>query len=269
MRYFFKNCYMLLTVLLLPFTAFVEPVERVDIYDNADNHLMFITFEYDNNGTNTARTIYMSDSTFVRRTVINGNKEYSLNFNGDTILTSKYEKSESATKLSVSDQFKLDMFGGAVNYSEKSTNNFEITQNGSLINKVSYGTSSGGKSRIDILNSSGEVQFYALAGSSSIIPKTIKRSTSAPSFKINSNRIRLQFTLSQPSIIDCELISLSGRRVAKLVSKKAAKGIQNETINISKNIPTLSGGVYFLTLSIDGKRVLNQKILMQNSGRVF
>jgi|SRR5690554_1359791 len=269
MKYLFKSSYALLLVLLLPFTVFVNPIEKVDIFDSANNHLMFINFKYDNSGNNISRSIYMSDSTFIREVLIDGNKEYSINFNGDTVLTSNYNKDGSSTNLSVLDQFNLDMLGGQISYSENSSNNFEVKQKGSVINKISYETNSD-KTRINILNSSGELQFYATINDTTSILTRNKRNTfSAPSLKMNNNQIKIHFNLSKASIINCELVSLSGRRIAKLISKKAVKGTQNEIIRISEKMPALSSGVYFLTLSINGKRVLNEKILMQNSGRGF
>ena len=103
---------------------------------------MFIEFEYDASGANISRSVYMSDSTFIKKTVIQNSsdgkkvKETSLNFNEDTLFSASFKTDGSKNSINVKDQFGVDQFGGDVSYTEATTDNFDISQNSKLINKI-------------------------------------------------------------------------------------------------------------------------------------
>jgi hypothetical protein len=70
-------------------------------------------------------------------------------------------------------------------------------------------------------------------------------------------------------MVSCELISLSGKKVATLFSRNVVAGKISESINLSSAIPGLAGGVYLIDMSIDGKRIYRDKILVNGSGKGF
>jgi hypothetical protein len=119
-------------VLVTCFTAgvFAAPQNgptRLDLFDKADNKLMFVTFTYDPvTNNNTGRTVYMADSTFVRQTAINRTNEgkreseISYDFKGDTSFVAKYTRKETSATMALADRFGIDQIGGGVGYSENS-----------------------------------------------------------------------------------------------------------------------------------------------------
>jgi len=56
-------CVIAICLTLAPLSG--APVKRMDIFDNAGNSLLFVEFEYDNNGNNIARSVFMADSSSV------------------------------------------------------------------------------------------------------------------------------------------------------------------------------------------------------------
>ena len=116
-------------------------IDRVDIFDRAGNSLLFVEFEYDAEGKNTGRSVYASDSTFLRRTAfVNDNagkriREVSFDFNNDTIGRTEFSTIGNKPGISVFDQFKLDQFGAPVSYSANGENSYDIYHNGSVVYK--------------------------------------------------------------------------------------------------------------------------------------
>jgi hypothetical protein len=80
-----------------------------------------------------------------------------------------------------------------------------------------------------------------------------------------NNRFEFHFTILKPSLISCELTSLSGRHVGKLFNNKYATGAFNEVISLTKSMPNIANGVYLMSLSINGRSVSSEKILVQRT----
>jgi hypothetical protein len=248
-----------------------DPVRRVDFFDASNNHLMFITFEYDNNGNNTAREVYMSDSTFVKRTILvkNGSgksdKEVSFDFNQDTSFVTTFGYKSENTEMTVKDQFAVDQLGGKVNFKE-SGDNYEVSQNGSAFNKINYEKDgSGNYNRINISDNSGALMYYALVSTSmSVFSRPVhKTGNQATLYPKGNNCFELKFKVQEAVKVSCDLYSLSGRSIAKLFNKDVAAGISKETVWIGKSVPGIANGVYLMSLTVNGKKVLNEKILIQ------
>lgn len=271
-----KNKNILLAVLLISaFTFAASPVKRLDMFDEQDNHLMFVNFEYDTNGNHISRSVYMSDSTFKRKTIFEndaqGNriKETSLDFNYDTILTTTLGNDGGKTSFSIIDQFGNDQLGGAVSYSESGEGNYDIFQGSSIINKMVYDSDAQGKvTKISVLDKDGLILYYAkvtyeevgnigvFGGKTGLAPAILTK---------GSKYLELHFHLSTPARVECDLFSLSGRRVAILLNKRFAKGVYRETVRVASTVPVLAAGVYLVNLSINGKIVTRGKYILYNS----
>ena len=248
-----------------------DKIKRADFYDASGNHLMYVEFVYDNKGNNTERNVYMSDGVFKRRTVLinnssgNREKEVSYDFNDDTSFVTTFGKDGDKTKFTVRDQFKVEQFGGDISYSG-SGDNYDFFQKGSLINKMKYS----GK-RIEVMDKAGALAYYVELDNPPPI-KVLKRKMSPSQMFIQQrgdNRFVLHLNLNLPSMVSCELISLSGKKVATLFSRNVVAGKISESINLSSAIPGLAGGVYLIDMSIDGKRIYRDKILVNGSGKGF
>jgi hypothetical protein len=268
------------TILVLIVSFFVisyaEPVRYLHFYDASDNSLMFIEFEYDANGVNTSRSVYMSDSTFIKRINIQSSsdgkktKEASFNFNDDTLFSATFKSDGAKNSINVKDQFGVDQFGSDISYTETSTDNFDITQNNKLINRISYIKEGDVFSRINVADNNGTLLYYASVEyqSGSAVVYNKKNNTNIPSLRhLGNNRIEIRFTMLKPARVSCELVSLSGRQVGNVLHRDFTSGKVREVINFSKSLSNITTGVYFLSLSIDGNRVLKEKILIQRLKR--
>ncbi len=248
-----------------------EKINRADFYDASGNHLMYVEFVYDSKGNNTERNVYMSDGVFKRRTVLinnsagNREKEVSYDFNNDTSFVTTFGKDGDKTKFTVRDQFRVEQFGGDISYSG-SGDNYDFFQKGSLINKMKYS----GK-RIEVMDKSGALAYYVELDNPP--PLKILNRKVLPSQmsvqQIGNNRFGVHLKLSMSSMVSCELISLSGKKVATLFSKNMVAGKISESVNLSSVVPGLAGGVYILDMSIDGKRIYRDKILVNSTGKGF
>ncbi|NLD95285.1 MAG: hypothetical protein GX639_21765 [Fibrobacter sp.] len=263
-------------VVIVSFFAILnsEPVRYLHFYDAADNSLMFIEFEYDANGVNTSRSVYMSDTTFIKRidvqTSPDGSKsrETSFNFNDDTLFSASYKSDADKNSFSIKDQFGVDQFGSDISYTETSTDNFDITQNNKVINKISYIKEGDNYKKIQVADNSGALLYYATVEyeSGAGVVYNTKINKNIPSLRhLGNNRFEVRFTMLKPAHVSCELSTLSGRQVGKVVHREFTKGTTREVINFNKSLSAITTGVYLLSLSIDGNRVLKEKILIQRS----
>jgi len=245
-----------------------ESIKYLHFYDAADNSIMFYEFKYDED-VNTERTLYMADSTFIKRTIIEntagGKIETSYNFNGDTLFCSKITADGNQNVLNVKDQFGVDQLDGDVRINGEG-NDFDISQGGNLINKMNY-TDNG---RININSSTGELLFYAKMETNVGVIHKFKNNKISPVLNaLGNNRFIFKFNLTEPSTVCGELISLSGRQVGKLFNKVYAAGAGKQMIDVSKAMPHIANGIYFLHLTVDGKMVMKDKILIQRSAGGF
>jgi len=244
--------------------AQAEPVKTLHFYDASDNNIMYIEFEYDDNGKNISRSLYMSDGFFVKKTDLTNSSdgiETSFNFNDDTLFSSSLKANGDEKVFSVKDQFGVDQFDGDVKYKEESSNKFNFSQNGEVINKISYESN-----KINIYDNQGNLLYYAVPSTTGAVSRFQKNSKNPLSLQtLGNNRFVFNFNIAKQSIVSGELISLSGRQVGKLFNKAYASGAGKVNINISKSIPTIASGIYFMNLSVDGKKVMREKILVQRS----
>lgn len=268
-------------IMLLQLSSFVmagQSPSRIDLYDGSDNHLMYITFKYDADGCNVGRTIYMADSTFMRDVVIMYNdlgqriREVSYNFNGDTIYTSNYVHSKDGTGFTLRDRFGLDLAGDRVIYSNVNPSYVDLIYEHSTDHAatVSYTRDSEGRpQRVDITNKPGRDVYYGIFTYSTAIDDSrskLKREKLPPvSIQTMASRITVAFNLRSSGEVRCELLTLSGRRVALLHNGKMPQGTFTRHFNLDGDAGRLSSGVYLIKVSINGSAVLNSRYLHQSS----
>lgn len=79
--------------------------------------------------------------------------------------------------------------------------------------------------------------------------------------KINNDKI--QFLISNPSVVTIEIYNVEGRILKKIVNDIYTEGWHTVTLDeIRNNAEGISGGAYFLRLKINGKSMLTEKILL-------
>lgn len=239
-------------------------VKRADFFDASDNHLMFITFAEDGN----SYEVFMSDSTFVRRVAFvkkdgKNQKAVSYNFNEDTSFVTTFAYNDANTDMTVRDEFRIDQLGGKVNFKEVG-DSYEVSQNNSVFNKINYEKNgSGDYNRINVTDNSGTLQYYVKLGTTGVgrLKPVLKNDNPAVLHSKGRNCFELKLRLQESAHISCNIYSLSGRNVAKLFSKDFAAGSSKEMVRVANS--EVANGVYLLSLAVNGKKVLSEKVLIQ------
>jgi hypothetical protein len=251
----------------------VQSVRRLDLFDAQGNSLMFVIFENNASGIDTAYSVYFSDSTFTRRVSVKHDaqglvtSEAALNFANDTVFNSTFASAGATTNINVADQFKIDQFKGTVSYSKASDLEFNFFQAGSPINKMTYEYSANGRpTGIKIFDKDNNLAYFGLFDSSNvgILSPQGKRFAPRPSLSLKGNNaLAWDFTLDHASKVTCDVISLSGRRVATLFSGNLPAGVHSRTIRMG-GVPSMTNGVYVAVMSIDDKPVARTKFIIQH-----
>lgn len=266
-----------LVIILLHTLVPVSASERLDLFDAAGNHLMFVLFENDANSKSSSRTIYMSDSTFVRKVVTvrdaQGKKtrETSLNFNEDTLFSTTFGTSGDSKTMTIKDQFGTDELGGPVSYRASGAADFIFSQQGTAINKISYEyTPQGTPATISVADNAGKLLYYGKFSEVSIAASKHPVGKSLTQISIRGNNVlKVQFFLTQPAVVKCELIALDGRHAGALFNSAFPGGTHHKNIRISASALSArtTEGIYLVVVSVDGKVRASDKLLLMRSGR--
>ena len=247
---------------------------RLDLYDAQDNHLMFVRFAYDSTGKNTSfnRTVFMSDSTFMRNVSVTTDgsdqrlTETSFNFNGDTVFHSTF--GESGSTISTRDQFGVDQFGGPVSIASDGDMKYDLSQGGSVINKMTYENDDEGKlTRVTVSDADNNTLYYGIFSHvvEGVVVSGKKRTLHRAIEQNRRGALILRVSLEKPSAVRCELLSLSGRRIGVMLDKRLPKGAHRQLVPlVSQHSRALAMGVYCVTLSIDGRTVAVERLLVQD-----
>jgi hypothetical protein len=255
-----------------------SPPTRLDLFDAADNHLMFVTFEY-NGQKNISRTIYMSDSTFVRRVLIDtaaqsASTEYSINFNGDTIITTNTKMGSANSSFSIMDQFHVDQIGDTVNCSPKDGDPLSYSLsyksiNASAANMTYEQNAQGALTRVTIFDNNGTRAYYGIFsnGATAIVHSAVSAQQAIAHVRsVNARTINVDFFLTKPSLVKCELITPIGKRSEVLFNEPLSVGRHGKLIRIgSEASRRLANGVYLLVVSVDGTAISKSKYIFQHN----
>jgi hypothetical protein len=256
--------------------AYANSPQRLDLYDKDGNSLMFVTFEYENQ-KNVSRTVYMSDSTFVRKTFITydlqGNRvrESSLNFNSDTSYVSEYQHRGDTAMFSIRDIFGVDQMGGRVRYLTNDSLSFTFsyqTAGSSVTYVIGYEKNQQGDlAKVTVSDYAQGKLFSGFFSYSDSPVRTLcasgKKQVASVELR-NAKILDLGLNLEKPSLVKCCLVSLSGRRAGVLFEGRLAGGAQSRSLRLS-GLGHLAEGVYMLTVSVDGAAILKTKYLFQHS----
>jgi len=254
---------------------------RLDLYDNFENLLMFVTFEYNESGVNTKRTVYMADSTFVRDVLINYDannqraNEVSYDFNKDTSFVTAYQRNGNVTSFSIRDQFKLDHVGGMVSYAQDPNQlNYTLQYNetGAQAATMVYSKDAEGNlAQVVVTDQSGKEQYIGkfiyenLGAKEQLVHKGQLKSVAIS--QRGASMLDLRINLPTAGNVRCELMTLSGRRVQQLFNGKLNAGFHSRHFRISNSTSgTVSNGVYLVIVSVNGVNVLQERYLHQYAG---
>ena len=249
-------------------------IDRIDVFDKADNKLLFVTFQYAAaKDSIISRDVFTADSTFLRHTSFQLNaqnqiiKESSINFDSNLVFYTNINSSGTSSTFSVFDQFNVDQFGGAMSASASDQVSYDISQGGTVINKIKYTLVNGSVQRIDISDNTGAMLYYALPFSTQ--PKVI-----CPDQQIFARRpavaalgrghFKITCDLAQSSNLILDLFNISGRRAAVVLNKRYAAGAHSILADAgSTQLKTIGNGAYIVRLSIDGKQVVSMVSIIQ------
>jgi len=251
---------------------------RLDLYDNFGNLLMFVTFEYNESGVNTKRTVFMADSTFIREVRINYDansqraNEVSYNFNKDTSFVTAYQRNGSVTSFSIVDQFRMDYIGGMVSYNEEPNKlNYTLQYNetgGQAATMVYTKDNEGNLVGVVVTDQSGKEQYIGKFVNEDVgATQQLARKGQLKSVAISQrggSLLDLRINLPNAGNVRCELLTLSGRRVQQLFNGKLKAGYHSRHFRINNGTSgSVSNGVYLVIVSVNGVNVLQERYLHQ------
>ena len=241
--------------------AVAYPISRIDLFDKANNRLMFVTFTTDAAGNRLGDSVFMADSTFVKATTVqSGGKETSTNFNGDPWGATTIAASGATKTFSVIDPFGQDELGGPVSYTGDGTN-FTLSQRGAVINKMRYTQGTNGDLRIDVNDNAGNLLHSAATYTSAVASKPAGTFSQRSSLSmVGLRKCRIAVHLPSAAHVRAELFLTSGRNVAVLVDERMKPGAHSILVPTPKAI---AGGLYVLRLSINGRTVAQSREPMQ------
>jgi len=267
----------MLMSILLEYTVPASASERLDLYDAQENHLMFVLFDTNAGSNSSSRTVYMSDSTFVRKVVTvrdalgKKTRETSLNYNEDTLFSTTFGTSGDSKTMTIKDQFGTDELGGPVSYRSSGAADFIFSQQGTAINKISYEyTPQGQPVTISVTDNAGKLLYYGKFSEVSIVAPKHPVNKNFTQISIRGNNVlKVQFFLTQPAVVKCELIALDGRHAGALFNTAFPGGTHHKNIRISTGALSArtAEGVYLVVVSVDGKVRASDKLLLMRSGR--
>ena len=255
---------------LLCVCAFAGGIDRIDIFDYADNHLLFVTFAYDAAGNNIGRTVYASDSTFLRTTLFTKDAggtvttENSVDYDSNSLFTTRISPQSGKTDFTIKDQFNMDILGAPMSYAKSAAGEYAVSQVGAILYKQKYEYANDGSlTRIDYTDPSGALLYYAKVTQRTGINRVACHGTIlrlAPVFRAAAEgKLLVSFTLAAPSIVTVELFSPDGRLTAKTMSKSLAAG--RRTLAVACNL-AIGGGAYITRISAHGFPVFHGRLIV-------
>ncbi|MCU0608310.1 MAG: hypothetical protein MUF22_00895 [Chitinispirillaceae bacterium] len=247
-----------------------SPITRIDIYDKADNHLLFVTFEYDVTGKNTGRNVFASDSTFLRTTTFQSggtgysSKEASFDFLGNpSFFTTIGLPVSGTTTITTVDQFGLSQFGAPLTWRETSTNNYDISQETVLASKERYEFGANGElNRITVLDKNGATAWYAHVShqTTAVLAVSDQKMPLSPLVTVNNRVVRIRFDLAAAGHVRAELFTATGRMAAVLVDKNYGSGRHVE--NVPETGMRLGNAAYIIRITINGSLAKSGRLLL-------
>lgn len=269
------KCFLILGVFSTTF-SFSAPVSRMDLFDKAGNNLLFVEFQYDSTGKNIGRSIFASDSTFLRRTTFTNDgsgkrtREQSFNFNDDTIGYTLFSSQNDKPTINVFDQFNLNQFGASVSYALNGANTYDIYHNGKVVYKMKYASSEGNEpNRIEILDNSSTLLYYATLNYSGVRAVNHSKMTNLqPSMKIFRDQCLMTVSLQKKSHLKVCIYNLSGKLVAVPFQDNLNKGLQSVQFQIGQSSERkLASNLYLIRLYVDGRITAYSQKFIANIGR--
>jgi hypothetical protein len=290
LRFHRLNSMVLPAIMLLATMVFSATLPtRLNLYDNANNYLMYIDFIYDQTNPTKllGRTMYMADGTFMRDVVLytdpaSGKRtsEVSTNFNspngawgkGDTSFVMGYTYNANTTSFTLKDQFKLDFLGGPIYYANPVPNETPSAQvvselfyqlDNSPAAKIVYENDAAGSlSKIYIYDQTGVQQYYGVFASVGVT-RRIGSVATTPQARV---RIRggvgvdVQLSMAKPGLVKCELMTLSGRSAGTFFNEVVQKGDFLKSFRTGSRLKA-ANGVYLFVVSVNGKVVTSSRYL--------
>lgn len=266
-----RMAFLFITAVALSIVSVSAQIDRMDIFDRADNRLLFVKFDYDKDGKNSGRSVYTSDSTFLRRTTFVIDKtgktvrEVSFDFNNDTIIKTDFSTIDKKPGISVLDQFNLNQFGAPVSYASDGDNSYDIYHNGSIVYRMKYMYGSNGElNRIDVLSTSNSLMYYVVVSTpSGVVQRSRISYKSVPKITFSDNRCFISADLKSVTDLKICIYNLSGQLVSVPFFRRLNPGILKEKFSVDAPSRRLSGNLYIATLYINGEAISSSRFIIR------
>ncbi|HEX7511305.1 MAG TPA: hypothetical protein VF335_08400 [Chitinivibrionales bacterium] len=246
-----------------------SPITRMDVFDKADNRLLFVTFEYNSAGDCIGRSVFASDSTFLRSVTVQpgsavaATKEISVDYIGNALFTTTINPPSSGkTTFTTVDQFGLSQFGAPLSYAETSTNAFDVAQGNNILGKEQYEfDGNGALTRITMLDKNGALSWYAVVSQATNVSGNNGPRTALRPARVTADRgnIRLRFDLPSDGVVFADLFTPAGRKALSMVNTPMSAGNHQVTADCA----VLGTGTYIVKMTVNGIAFLTRKIAIQ------
>jgi hypothetical protein len=250
--------------------VFASPIARIDVYDKADNHLLFVTFEYNGSGECIGRNVFTSDGTFLRTTRFtkdgggNVTAENSIDYEDNPLSTTSISPQSGKTDFTIKDQFNMDLLGAPMSYTKGAAGEYTISQGGSTLYKQKYEFANDGSlSRVTFADAAGTLLYYAKVIQTGRVIRGTGNGISTrftPVFRVAADgKLLVSFTLAAPSRVTLELFTPTGRLAAKTAAMSLAGGRRTLAASCDQ---TLGVGTYIARISADGSPIFKGHIVI-------
>jgi hypothetical protein len=258
-------------VMLLSTGASPAAIGRIDLFDKADNLLLFVTFEYDSAGNNNGRTVYTGDSTFLRSTRLTRDaggtvtSENNYDYEGNLFSVTKLTQQSGKTDVTMKDQFDMDLLGAPVSVTKGTAGAYAISQSGGAQYTQKYlFDGDGNLTRIDYADAAGTPLYHAnvIQRTATVHPRLQRGGSGvlSPHFRMNAGKKPVvTFTLAEQAEVTVELFTPAGRLVMKVVSGALLPG--RHSLDLLPG--ALAGsGTFIARMSVNGAAVFCDHLIV-------
>jgi hypothetical protein len=245
-----------------------QTVERIDIYDNDDNRLYYLTYDYDNGKNLVSRTFYDRTDYFLKRiTVDAGGKRNFKDDHGDLYNSIKYTIEPSQVKYEVYDHFAKERWVFQGSYKKASAGNYNFYDNSSVqTHSMKYEYADTMITRINVYDKSSNLTHYVNVKYQGVgIRPGSDKNNGLASFNIfaNQRNIRLSFSLKSKQKVKAEVFDVRGIKAGMLLHRFYAKGRHSVSLNTASHSFAKTSGIYILRVWFDNAG-FHRKILIIN-----
>lgn len=241
-------------------------VARVDFFDSHDNHLYYLTFDYDGNDNIVSRTFYDKDGYFLRRIQATNDgtgkrtRHVYRDYKEDTVNDITYTYGSGSVGFSITDNYHepKNVYQGSFK-AGTAQGNYEFYDAGSaLTHKLDYEYGPMGNiTKINVYDKSGSLSHYLnVTYKDSILierPGLPAVSKQAVIRFASQSRVDLLITVDKREYASAEIFNIQGKKVCTLLDRAFVRGAHFVSFRMGAFGFVKTSGIYVLKVSVKDK----------------